>query len=57
MYSQPHNKYSGSGLGGILLVLGFGGAGVVYLIRKRISTSAVESIETMELSETGEPPE
>ena len=44
-------------IGGILLVLGIGGAGAVYLIRKRISTSAVESIETMELSETGEPPE
>ena len=44
-------------IGGILLVLGVGGAGAVYLIRKRISTSAVESIETMELSETGEPPE
>lgn len=41
-------------IGSILLVVG---AGVVYLIQKRISTSKVESIETMELSETDKPPE
>jgi hypothetical protein len=41
--------------GGLFLVIGAGGAGVVYLIRKRLSTGAVESIETMELAETEEP--
>jgi hypothetical protein len=42
---------------GLLLVIGAGGAGVVYLIRKRLSTGAVESIETIELAETEESPE